>query len=93
MRIVIDMQGAQAHLSRLSSSSYITQLSRALALQSGEHEVILVLSGLFEGTIEAIRAQFDGILPSENIHVWSAPGPVNRLDPNNEGRESRGADP
>ncbi len=86
MRIVIDMQGAQARLTRLDSSCYITRLARALALQSGEHEVILALSGLFDGTIEAIRAQFHGVLPSENIHVWSAPGPVNRLDPDNEGR-------
>ena len=85
MRIVIDMQGAQACLTRLSSC-YITKLACALARQSGEHEVILALSGLFDGTIEAIRAQFHGVLPSENIHVWSAPGPVNRLDPDNEGR-------
>lgn len=86
MRIVIDMQEAQARLIRLDSSCYITKLARVLALQSGEHEVILALSGLFDGTIEAIRAQFHGLLPSENIHVWSAPGPVNRLDPDNEGR-------
>ncbi|MHC8400002.1 glycosyltransferase [Pseudomonas sp. MDT1-17] len=86
MRIVIDMQGAQARLTRLDSSCYITKLARALALQSGEHEVILALSGLFDGTIEAIRAQFHGVLPSKNIHVWWAPGPVNRLDPDNEGR-------
>jgi len=86
MRIVVDMQGAQARLTGVDSSCYITKLARALALQSGEHEVILALSGLFDGTIEAIRAQFHGVLPPENIHVWSAPGPVNRLDPDNEGR-------
>lgn len=86
MRIVIDMQGAQARLTRLDSSCYITKLARAIALQSGEHEIILALSELFDGTIEAIRAQFHGVLPSENIHVWSAPGPVNRLDSDNEGR-------
>jgi glycosyltransferase involved in cell wall biosynthesis len=86
MRIVIDMQDAQARLTRLDSSCYIIKLARALALKSGEHEVILALSGLFDGTIEAIRAQFYGVLPSENIHVWSAPGPVSRLDPANEGR-------
>lgn len=86
MRIVIDMQGAQARLTQFGSSCYLTKLARALALQSGDHDVILALSGLFDGTIEAIRAQFHGVLPPENILVWSAPGPVNRLDPDNEGR-------
>jgi glycosyltransferase involved in cell wall biosynthesis len=86
MRIVVDMQGAQARLSRHDSSCYITKLACALALQSGEHEVILALSGLIDGTIEAIRAKFHGVLPSENIHVWSAPGPVSRHHPDNDGR-------
>jgi glycosyltransferase involved in cell wall biosynthesis len=86
MRIVIDMQGAQARLSRGESSCYITQLACTLARQSDEHEVFLALSGLFDGTIEEIRAQFHGVLPLNNILVWSAPGPVNRLDSANEGR-------
>ncbi|MNJ12656.1 D-inositol-3-phosphate glycosyltransferase [compost metagenome] len=86
MRIVVDMQGAQARQAKFESSCYITKLAYSLALHSGEHEVILALSGLLDGTVEAIRAQFLGILPSENIHVWSAPGPVCRSHPDNEGR-------
>ncbi|HEY1608146.1 MAG TPA: glycosyltransferase [Paraburkholderia sp.] len=42
----------------------------------GEHEIILALSGLLPESIEAIRATFRGLLPSENIRVWYAPGPT-----------------
>ncbi|EIK95635.1 glycosyl transferase, group 1 [Pseudomonas sp. M47T1] len=86
MRIVVDMQGAQAHYVKSEPSCYITNLARSLAAHSGEHEVILALSGLFEGTVEALRSEFHGLLPSDNIRVWSAPGPVNRHHPANEGR-------
>ena len=34
------------------------------------HEIILALNGAFPDTIEAIRAEFNGILPQENIRVW-----------------------
>jgi glycosyltransferase involved in cell wall biosynthesis len=86
MRIVVDMQGAQARYAKSEPSCYITSLALSLAANAGEHEVILALSGLFEGTVEALRAEFHGVLPSENIRVWSAPGPVNRHHRENEGR-------
>ncbi|MBW2647028.1 MAG: glycosyltransferase family 4 protein [Deltaproteobacteria bacterium] len=41
-----------------------------MALNPMGHEIILALNGAFPETIEAIRAEFDGILPQENIKVW-----------------------
>ena len=86
MRIVVDMQGAQARYGKSEPSCYVTNLARALAVNAGKHEIILALSGLFEGTVEALRSEFEGVLPRENIRVWSAPGPVARHHRENEGR-------
>ena len=86
MRIVVDMQGAQARHAKFESACYTTQLARSLLKHAGEHEVILALSGLLEGTVEAIRAQFEGIVPARNVRVWCAPGPIGRTGAQSEGR-------
>ncbi|MDY1045536.1 glycosyltransferase [Pseudomonas coleopterorum] len=86
MRIVIDMQGAQVHCANSESPCYVMDLVESLVENCGEHEVFLALSSLLDGTIEAIRAKFHGVLPSENIRVWSAPGPVDLHHGENAGR-------
>jgi len=87
MRIVIDMQGAQSTGSRNRGiGRYTLSLTRAIIRNRGEHEIILALNGLFPETIESIRADFDALLPQENIRVWYAPGPVNSLETDNNWR-------
>lgn len=87
MRIVVDMQGTQSPSSRdRGIGRYSLALTRALIRNCGEHEIVLALSGLFPDTIEALRAEFQDLLPSENIRVWQAPGPLNQLDPGNDWR-------
>lgn len=77
MRIVIDLQGAQSLGSRTRGiGRYTMALARAIVRNSKDHEIFLVLNGLFPETIEPIRAAFEGLLPQENIRVWHAPGPV-----------------
>jgi len=61
-------------------------LVESLVENRGEHEIFLALSSLLDGSIEAIRAKFHGVLPSENIRVWSAPGPVDLRHGKNAGR-------
>ena len=71
MRIVIDMQGAQTSFSRNRGvGRYTIELVKAMALNSMGHEIVLALNGAFPDTIEAIRAEFDAILPQEKIKVW-----------------------
>jgi len=71
MRIVIDMQGAQTSFSKNRGvGRYTIELAKAMALDPRGHEIILALNGAFPDTIEAIRAEFEGILPQENIKVW-----------------------
>ena len=87
MRIVIDLQGAQSSGSRNRGiGRYTLSLVQAIVRNKGEHEVIIALNGLFLDSIEPIRAAFEGLLPQANIRVWQAPGPVNRLNTDNDWR-------
>lgn len=86
MRIVIDMQGAQTESRFRGIGRYTLSFAQAVVRNRGEHEVILVLSGLFPDTIEPIRAAFEGVLSQENIRVWYAPGPVKEEQSGNETR-------
>ncbi|MFA0113358.1 glycosyltransferase [Vibrio sp. 10N.261.46.E11] len=76
MRIVIDLQGAQTESRFRGIGRYSLSLVKAIVRNRGEHEIIIVLNGLLADTIEPIRAEFDGLLPQENIRVWYVPGPV-----------------
>ena len=76
MRIVIDLQGAQSNSRFRGIGRYSTSLAQAIIRNRGEHEVILVLNGLFPDATQFIKSQFADLLPAENIKIWYAPGPV-----------------
>jgi len=80
MRIVIDMQGAQTESRYRGIGRYTLSLTQAIARNRGDHELFLVLNGVFTETIEPIRAAFDGLLPQSHIQVWYAPGPVREVE-------------
>ncbi|MDD5033482.1 MAG: glycosyltransferase [Methylococcaceae bacterium] len=86
MRIVIDLQGAQTQSRFRGIGRYTISLTQSIVRHKGEHEVLIVLNGLFPHTIEPIRAAFNGLLPQENIRVWYAPGPVRECDQGNTWR-------
>jgi glycosyltransferase involved in cell wall biosynthesis len=86
MRIAIDLQGAQTESRFRGIGRYSLSLALAIARERGEHEIIIVLSGLFPESIETIRAQFEDLLPQENIHIWEAPGPTRWIHPVNQWR-------
>jgi glycosyltransferase involved in cell wall biosynthesis len=86
MRIVIDMQGAQTESRYRGIGRYTLSITQEIVKHRGEHEIILVLSGLFPETIGPIRAVFKNLLPEENIRVWHAPGPVYQANPENDER-------
>lgn len=80
MRIVIDLQGAQTESRFRGIGRYSMSLAQAIVRNRGKHEVMVALSVLFPETIEPIRAAFEGLLPQENIRVWSVPGPTREAD-------------
>ncbi|MBA2880006.1 glycosyltransferase involved in cell wall biosynthesis [Desulfosalsimonas propionicica] len=86
MRIVIDLQGAQTESRFRGIGRYSMSLTREMVKQRGNHEIVIALNGLLRDTIEPIRAEFEGLLPRENIRVWYAPGPVRECEPGNECR-------
>lgn len=86
MRIVFDMQGAQTESRLHGIGRYTLSLVKAIVRNRDKHEIIIALSDLFPETIEPIRAAFGGLLPQENIRVWSAPGPVCEREPGNAWR-------
>ncbi len=86
MRIVIDMQGAQTESRYRGIGRYTLALTQAIVRNRGEHEIFLVLNGLFPETIESVRAAFDGLLPQSHIRVWHAAAPVREAEAGNESR-------
>lgn len=88
MRIVIDMQGAQAEHRFDFAGRCALSLARAIVRGRGPHEVVLALNGLFGETIGPIRAAFDGLLAQEQIRVWHTPGPLAARTPDNDARRA-----
>jgi glycosyltransferase involved in cell wall biosynthesis len=70
MRIVIDLQGAQSNSRFRGIGRYTTSLAQALIRNRGEHDIFIVLNGLFPDAIQSIKSQFEGLLPPEHIRVW-----------------------
>lgn len=86
MRIVIDLQGAQASNKNRGIGRYTLSLAKSIVRNRGQNEVFLALNGQFPDTIEFIRAEFDELLPQDNIYVWQFPCPVSSLNPDNNWR-------
>jgi glycosyltransferase involved in cell wall biosynthesis len=70
MRLLIDLQGAQATHYQRGIGRYSLSLALAMVRQKGEHEVHLLLNGHYPQSVEEIRAAFFGNLPDEYIHLW-----------------------
>lgn len=88
MRIVIDMQGAQTASRFRGIGRYTLSLAKAIVRNRGEHQILLLLNGLLQESLQPIRLAFEGLLPAENMLVWTAPDPVHISDPANRGREA-----
>jgi len=74
MRIVLDLQAAQAQLSSGNHANQVAiALAQAIARHRHHHEVLIVMSDRFPDTIDPIRAYFAPLLSNDKIHVWQAP--------------------
>jgi glycosyltransferase involved in cell wall biosynthesis len=80
MRIVIDLQGAQTASRFRGIGRYSLSLAKAMIRNGADHEFYIVLNGLFPETLDSLRAEFKGLVPSEKIRVWDASGPVHAMD-------------
>ena len=69
MRIVLDLEAAQTDG---EIGRYALAFGLAIAKNRREHEVLVVLNGIFPNTIEQIRGAFNNILPQGNIRVFTS---------------------
>ena len=70
MKIVIDMQGAQASSQLRGIGRYTLSLAKAIIRNCGTHEILLAVNGCFPESIVELRAAVNGLLPQKNICVW-----------------------
>jgi len=80
MRIVFDMQGAQAENRNRGIGKYSASIVHQLAKDKSSWEIFIVLNSAFEESIFEIRNGLKGIVPEENVKVWHNPLKYNYLD-------------
>ena len=80
MRIIIDLQGAQTGSRFRGIGRYSMSLAQAIVRNRGQHEILILLNGLFPDSIPDIKGVFKEQLPEENIKIWQPAGPVREAD-------------
>jgi glycosyltransferase involved in cell wall biosynthesis len=86
MRIVIDMQGAQAQSRQRGIGRYTLALVRGLVRQRGQYQLILLLNRRFEESCESLIKEFAPQLGRDNIKLWSSLKCVHQVDTGNQSR-------
>jgi glycosyltransferase involved in cell wall biosynthesis len=76
MRIVIDLQGSQTESRFRGIGRYSMALAQAIARNSGEHEIWLILNTTLPDSISAIQLAFEGLIPIQRIRLFDMPAPV-----------------
>ncbi|MGH7051143.1 MAG: glycosyltransferase, partial [Acetobacteraceae bacterium] len=90
MRLVIDLEAAQASNRDRGIGRYALALTEALLLEAGDQEVWIALNDAFPETIEPLRARFDTLLPQDRIVVWKGLRSTAGNDPANDWRRGAG---
>jgi glycosyltransferase involved in cell wall biosynthesis len=76
MRILIDLQGAQSGSRYRGIGRYSAALTKAIIRNRGDHEIFILLNGLWSDTVEQIRCEYSRLIPANHIVVFSAPSPA-----------------
>ena len=81
MRIVVDLQGAQAASTRNRGiGRYSLGFAEAIVRNCGPHDVHLALNGAFPESIDSIRSRCGGLIPGDRIHVFDVLDPLSDTD-------------
>jgi glycosyltransferase involved in cell wall biosynthesis len=83
MRVLLDLQGAQASGRFRGVGRYSLSLARAILEQPREHEFWLLLNGLLHDSAAELAETLAPLVPRSRIVTFSAPGPVQEMDPAN----------
>ena len=79
MRIVLDLQACQSPSRLRGIGRYSLELAKAMARAPRGHEIVIAMNGALGDTVEPIRMAFDGLVPWENMVIWSQPAGVSFL--------------
>lgn len=86
MKIVIDMQGAQAQSRKRGIGRYTLALVRGMVRQRGQHRLVLLLNRRFKESCESLIEEFEPQVGRDNIQLWSSLTPVHQVDTANHAR-------
>lgn len=86
MRLVVDLQCAHGSSRNRGIGRYSLSLLRGLSRQRADHEIIIVLNGLFPESVERLRGELADIVPADAIRVLHLPEPISSADANNDAR-------
>src|SRR5258708_11208291 len=86
MRILIDLQGAQNGSRYMGIGRYSLALAKAISKNAGAQQVVVLRNGVFPESIEDVRASFFESLAADRFLIFTAPGPVAELRPENTWR-------
>jgi len=87
VKIIIDLQGNQSTGSRNRGiGRYSLSITKAILLNKKNHEVLIVLSNLFQENIYSIKEELKDYIEEKDIYVWDAPLNVSFMDKNNDTR-------
>ncbi|MGA9222051.1 MAG: glycosyl transferase family 1, partial [Pseudomonas graminis] len=83
MRVVIDLQGAQAENRNRGIGRYALSFTKAFIKNRSDVEVFVVLNALFGDAVDHIRDELYGLLPASHIQTWAPSSKVSALNPEN----------
>lgn len=83
MRVVIDLQGAQAENRNRGIGRYALSFTKAFIKNRGDVEVFVVLNALFGDAVDHIRDELYGLLPASHIQTWVPSAKVSALQAEN----------
>lgn len=86
MKLLIDMQGAQAEYRHRGIERYVMALVRHLLKHSKEHEIHLLINGNLSESAGSLQKQFAVLMNPSNIHSWFSPLPIHANDRTNQRR-------
>ena len=79
MKIVIDLQGAQAENCKRGIGRYSLSFALAMVRNRGSHDIEVALNGCFPDSIEFIKNIFSKTLEPQKFHVWESPSSIGSL--------------
>lgn len=79
MKIIIDLQGAQAENCKRGIGRYSLSLALAMVRNRGSHDIEVALNGCFPDSIEFIKNIFSQTLEPQKFHVWESPSSIGSL--------------